>query len=250
MTKNISHIILVSIMASFSIKLYESPSHIDFSAMAFGSAISISIFSFASAGIIFGIYWIITKKKLLIFQKIVWLMWALSVSLILYSNLSEDHHIKLISNYYNAKNCDYSVIFPGEPRITDIYTGEMENIERAEYIINSGESGVFFRVECIKLEKDKIKYIFGEREMISQLIEYTKKNGIENAEFKIKESGIGRMASARGFKKIDDVNVTFEIHEYFNGNSLIIATAGGISSGYPQPGIVEFFKSIRLQNRN
>jgi hypothetical protein len=50
---------------------------------------------------------------------------------------------------------------------------------------------------------------------------------------------------ARRWKTVSGNVATYEVHLLMDGASMMSLTAGGVSSGHPQPGIYEFLTSAK-----
>jgi hypothetical protein len=66
-----------------------------------------------------------------------------------------------------------------------------------------------------------------------------------DVEFEVGEAHAFVRGVARGWKTVSGSAATYEVHLLTDGASMLSLTAGGVSSGYPQPGIYEFLTSGR-----
>ena len=80
---------------------------------------------------------------------------------------------------------------------------------------------------------------------MAELRDHAHRNGLMDVEFEVSEmNGLVR-GLARGWKTVSGNVATYEVRLLMDGASMMSLTAGGVSSGYPQPGIHEFLTSGR-----
>jgi hypothetical protein len=80
---------------------------------------------------------------------------------------------------------------------------------------------------------------------MAELRKHAHRNGLMDVEFEVIESDGFVRGVARGGKTVSGNPATYEVHLLADGASMMSLTAGGVSSGYPQPGIHEFLTSGR-----
>lgn len=142
---------------------------------------------------------------------------------------------------------DFAVTFSAQPTIEEFDSvttdGVMLKGTRAE--LRAIDS--FQRVEVVPMSKG-----FGEKETresaISKLRDYAKHNGLTAPEFKWESTTVGRKASVRGTKVLEDAGkqrpVTFEAVFYYGETSLLCLYVGGPSESYPPTRVVKFLNSV------
>ena len=81
--------------------------------------------------------------------------------------------------------------------------------------------------------------------VVTELRKHAQRNGLMDVEFEISETNRFVRGVARGWKTVSGNTATYEVHLLTDGASMMSLTAGGLSSGYPQPGIYEFLTSGR-----
>lgn len=146
---------------------------------------------------------------------------------------------------YSPDGCEYSVTFPGIPKLTNGFQPGIGNYLQAEYASGGRKTGFFVRAECIPVESSVAAELNQKERLKKQIIAYAVSNGLSNPEYSYGEDRLGKHVRVKGFKTIDDVLITFEGYTYVGNISLISLYAGGSSATYPQPGVYEFFRSLK-----
>jgi len=146
---------------------------------------------------------------------------------------------------YSPDGCEYSVTFPGIPKLTNGFQPGIGDYLQAEYASGGRKSGFFVRAECIPVESSVAAELNQKETLQKQIIAYAVSNGLSNPEYSYGEDRLGKHVRVRGFKTIDDTLITFEGYTYVGNSSLISLYAGGSSATYPQSGVYEFFRSLK-----
>ena len=98
------------------------------------------------------------------------------------------------------------------------------------------------RAECLSTRE----WLAPTREAVmAELRKYAHRNGLMDVEFEVGETHGFVRGVARGWKTVSGNAATYEVPLLTDGASMLNLTAGGVSSGYPQPGIYEFLTSGR-----
>ncbi len=147
---------------------------------------------------------------------------------------------------YSPDGCEYTVTFPGMPRLANGFQPGMGDYVQAQYE-NVGRAGgyYFVRAECIAIGKEIAARMNNKDILKQQIVAYAVSNGVQNAEYGYEEDGLGKHVHVRGFKTIDGVPVTFAAKMYVGSRSFASLAAGGPSASYPRQGVYEFFRSLK-----
>ena len=239
---------ILSLIAALGLDLYKSPTYQGPIAVAgtLGSALAFLGLSLGIPAIPGGVYWMVKRRLMPGFPQFAWVIWffliATNIASLPFSNSSPS------KTAYIPEGCEYSVEFPGNPKLTTFHVPGLGEIPRAEYVGGSDERGLFLRVECINFPKTQRDLIDNKEYLLNQSAAYAEANGIENAEFHYEDTELGRLVTLRGFKRVAEIPVTYEVHQYLGRRSLLSMYAGGASSHYPQVGVTEFFASARISD--
>jgi hypothetical protein len=144
----------------------------------------------------------------------------------------------LASVRFEAPGCTFSASFPGPPEVKELVVAGGIAVTQANFY---GRDTIL-RAECLPTEGR----IAPTRETVmTELREHAHRNGLMDVEFEVNEMNGFVRGVARGWKTVSGNASTYEVHLLADGASLMSLTAGGVSSGYPQPGIYEFLTSGR-----
>ena len=142
---------------------------------------------------------------------------------------------------------DFAVTFSARPTVEEFEAVTTDGVQlkgtRAELLAYDS----FQRVEVVSMPRG-----FGAGETkessISKLRDYAFHNGITAPEFKYESTPLGRRASMRGTKILDDAGkpraVTYENVIYYGDSSIFSMYVGAPPESYPTTRIVEFLKSV------
>ena len=152
-----------------------------------------------------------------------------------------------IETVFAPANSDFAVTFSAEPTVEEFEVVTTDGVRlkgrRAE--LRADDS--FQRVEVVSMPRG---FSDGETKelAISKLREYAIHNGITASEFKFELSALGRRASMRGTKILEDAGkpkaVTYEAVAYYGDSSLFSIYVGALSESYPPTRVVEFLQSV------
>lgn len=157
-----------------------------------------------------------------------------------------------VGSVFAPETSDFAVTFSAEPTVEEFEAVTTDGVrlkgKRAELSVPA----YFQRVEVVPMPRG-----FSDRETkesaLSKLREYAVHNGITSAEFKFESSTLGRQASMRGTKLLEDAGkpkaVTYVAVVYYGESSLFSVYAGSLSESYPPTCIVEFLQSVRKNPR-
>lgn len=142
---------------------------------------------------------------------------------------------------------DFAITFSARPTVEEFEVVTTDGIQlkgtRAELRANDS----FQRVEVVSMPTG---FSVGETKesVISKLRDYAFHNGITAPEFKYEATNLGRRASMRGTKILDDAGkpraVTFESVVYYGDSSIFSIYVGAPSESYPTTRIVNFLNSV------
>lgn len=150
---------------------------------------------------------------------------------------------------FQPRGCEYSVEFPGKPKIYDVIIPLVGKVQNAEYRGGSGKASdsYFFLVEGMPVSRQEIfKY---HKDIESYLSEsahtYAEANGIQLPEFKYYKDSLGHGIVMRGYKTISGIRVIYSSMSLLGERSIIFLRAGCAAELFPPPGMTEFMKSVR-----
>lgn len=134
--------------------------------------------------------------------------------------------------------CAYSVEFPGAPEIKDNHVaGGIVAKEANLYLTDA-----FMRAECLATGG---RFPVTEPAAKAQLVQFAEKQGLTDVTVSTEIVSGHVRGHARGVKMAAGKWATYEIRMIVGPQSIMSAVAGGVSSGFPQPGISPFLDSIR-----
>lgn len=152
-----------------------------------------------------------------------------------------------VATVFAPPSSDFAVTFSASPTVEEFEGVTTDGVQlkgtRAE--LRAHDS--FQRVEVMSMP---IGFSAGETKesVISKLRDYAFHNGITAPEFKYESTALGRRASMRGTKILDDAGkpraVTYENVIYYGDSSIFSMYVGAPSESYPTTRIVEFLKSV------
>jgi len=134
--------------------------------------------------------------------------------------------------------CTFSASFPGPPEPKELVLAGGFVVAQASFY---GRDTVL-RAECLPTEGG---FAPTTDAVIAELRKHAHRNGLVDVEFEVTDSDGFVRGVARGWKTVSGEPATYEVHLLTDGASTMSLTAGGLSSGYPQPGIYEFLTSGR-----
>ena len=138
-------------------------------------------------------------------------------------------------------SCDYSVVFPKEPQLTELEADTIGSWQQANYLNDT--LGFFLRSECIGISTN-LEVI----KITAQ--QYVSDNGLRNASYEYGSNELGHFAKLTGYKTLANIQATFRVWMIGNGNSYISLYAGGPSTTFPQIGLLDFFDSLELIDKD
>jgi hypothetical protein len=138
----------------------------------------------------------------------------------------------------NIPNCDYLITFPGKPSLNDLFLSENIVYKQAEYY---GDE-FYLKAECIPFR------VIGKEQLKNLMFNFGRADGLNNMQLKSGFDKTGEWLKLRGYKKIGNDPVTYEIKAYYSSNSLIVMYAGTLSNKYPTNEIGKFlFSGAKLK---
>lgn len=152
-----------------------------------------------------------------------------------------------VETVFAPATSDFAVTFSARPTVEEFEGITTDGVHlkgtRAELRTNDS----FQRVEVVSMPRG-----FSEGQtkesVISKLRDYAIHNGITAPEFKYEPTTLGRRASMRGTKILDDAGklraVTYENVVYYGDSSILSMYVGAPSESYPTTRIVDFLKSV------
>lgn len=141
------------------------------------------------------------------------------------------------SEPFNPPGCEYSVDFAAAPEIKTKYVPSLGEYPSASHY--SGDS--FVRAECYGAQPTVLK-----QSIKSELEGYVKRNGLQYAIYEFQNTKLGYLAKARGYKKADGLQGTFEILIYIGTRSSLALYTGGSSESYPTTQVLKFLASVKF----
>lgn len=173
----------------------------------------------------------------------VWLSFSVLLSLFCLVSISE------ASERFQPRGCEFSVEFPGKPKIYDIIIPPTGKIQNAEYIGGSGKASdsFVFVAEGMPVSKQEIlrQYKNIESYLLHRVQLYAEANGIQSPEFKYFEDTLGNGVAMRGYKTIDGIPIIYSTMTFLGERSFITLRVGCAAQFFPPPGMTEFMKSVR-----
>lgn len=142
----------------------------------------------------------------------------------------------LASFAFEAPGCTFSASFPGPPEVKELVVAGGIAVTQANFY---GRDTIL-RAECLPTEFAPTR-----ETVMAELRQHAQRNGLMSVEFEVSEMNGFVRGVARGWKTVSGNAATYEVHLLADGASLMSLTAGGVSSGYPQPGIYDFLASGR-----
>ncbi|MEQ1845273.1 MAG: hypothetical protein ABL983_06805 [Nitrospira sp.] len=222
-------------------------------AYALGSGVAM----FITALVLAGIPWLISviaRRKMTTVQfmftftiAIGLVMTSLIMALEYEKKTDKNFGIVNVETVFAPANSDFAVTFSARPTIEEFEgiatDGGRLKGTRAE--LRAQDS--FQRVEVVSMPRG-----FSEGEtkesVISKLRDYAIHNGITAPEFKYEVTTLGKRASMRGTKILDDSEkpraVTYENVTYFGDTSIVSLYVGAPSESYPTTRVLQFLKSV------
>lgn len=149
-----------------------------------------------------------------------------------------DRDLGSTSVVFQPQGCTFSALFPGPPEISEVIAEHGKSLKQANFY---GRDSAL-RAECAPAG---IGIQSTDGALLQHLRKYSTVNGLTNPEYRASSSNGLMLASVRGWKKVADRVVTYEIIMTTDGLWVMTVSAGGIATGYPQGGIVEFLSSVR-----
>lgn len=145
---------------------------------------------------------------------------------------------------FPSASAEYSVTFPSQPTIKDVYV-EGIKATRAELVIPA--DGCFLRAEYVPMTQDILEKLSQLEDdfLVNQATAYADANGLSNAETSVSRNNNGRFVSVRGFKTISGVIVTYSNITFYGKNSAMFLYAGSPSKTYPTSSITKFLNSLK-----
>ncbi len=246
MKRHVAAMAILSLLAALGLALYKGSTFQGLAAVtgALGAALAFLGFSLAIPAIPASVYWMVKRRLMPGFPQIAWLMWVLMIV----GNIADLHFSDSRSSNtaYILDGCEYSVEFPGNPKLTTFHIPGFGEYPSAEYV--SGSDGAVFRVECMSFSKTQRDFLDNRKYLLDQAAAFAETNGLGGVEFQYEDTELGRLVTLRGYKRVAETPVTFEVHMYLGRRSLLTMLAGGASSHYPQVGVTEFFASARISD--
>jgi len=135
---------------------------------------------------------------------------------------------------YSPTGCEYTVQFPGQPELKNLYTPDTGSYQNASYY----GSNYFIRSECFPLTGP-----VDAETAYSITAKYLEANGLQNTNYEFNDDHLGYHIKARGNKTIGETYGTFVIAAYFGERSLMVLFVGSTSSVYPTDEIFSFLNS-------
>ena len=149
------------------------------------------------------------------------------------------------------RGCEFSVKFPGKPKIYDVTILPIGKVQTADYRGGSGKASdsYFFIAECITISHEDIlkHYKNIETYLLNSAQAYADANGIQKPEFKYMTDSLGFGILMRGYKRISGVNVIYSSLTLVGERSLISLRTGSAAQNFPPPGMTIFMGSIRKE---
>ena len=150
---------------------------------------------------------------------------------------------------FQPRGCEFSVEFPGKPKIYDVIIPPVGKVQNAEYRGGSGKASdsYFFVAEGMPVSREEIfRY---HKDIESYLLQsaqaYAEANGIQLPEFKYFKDSLGHGIVMRGYKTIRAVPVIYSSMSLLGERSIIFLRVGCAAALFPPPGMIEFMKSVR-----
>lgn len=150
---------------------------------------------------------------------------------------------------FQPNGCEFSVEFPGKPKVYDVIIPLVGKVQNAEYRGGSGKASdsYFFLVEGMPISRQEIfKYHKDIESYLSESAQtYAEANGIQSPEFKYYKDSLGHGIVMRGYKTVSGIRVIYTSMSLLGERSIVFLRAGSAAELFPPPGMVKFMKSVR-----
>jgi hypothetical protein len=167
-------------------------------------------------------------------------LWLLVLHLVVVQNLWAEVR-------FQPGGCEFSVEFPGEPKVYDIIIPALRKVDTAEYRGGKRQEDAFILVaEGYPVQKDAPIFLQPEQFLTKGAQDYAESNGIQNAEFRYFKDKLGKGITMRGFKIINGIPVIYSTMSLLGKSSMITLRVGSAAKIFPPPGAIKFLNSIRL----
>ncbi|MBK9155845.1 MAG: hypothetical protein IPM25_16825 [Chloracidobacterium sp.] len=136
---------------------------------------------------------------------------------------------------------EFSVTFPKAPTIQDVVAKGLVG-QSAELILDD----CFMRAEVANLTKEQAAEAASmtNQQLSAIALSFAEANGLSNPSVNVGADKNGKFAKLRGFKEIGGAMATYEVKFIYGKRQLITLQRGGLSKGFPQSGIWDFFDSV------
>jgi len=150
---------------------------------------------------------------------------------------------------FQPRGCEFSVEFPGKPKVYDVIIPPSGKVQSAEYRGGSGKGSdsYFFFVEGMPITHQEIlnNYKDIESYLFQSAQAYAEANGIQFPDFKYYEDRLGHGIVMRGYKTINGIRVIYSSISLLGERSIVFLRVGGAAELFPPPGMVKFMKSVQ-----
>lgn len=150
---------------------------------------------------------------------------------------------------FQPKGCEFSVEFPGKPKVYDVIIPPAGKVQSAEYRGGSGKGSdsYFLVVEGMPVTHEEIfnNYQDIESYLLQSAQAYAEANGIQFPEFKYYKDSIGHGIIMRGYKTVSGIRVIYSSMSILGERSIVFLRAGSAAELFPPSGMVKFMKSVR-----
>jgi hypothetical protein len=162
--------------------------------------------------------------------------------------------VSVAGERFQPRGCEFSVEFPGKPRIYDVSIPKLGKVQNAEYKGGTGKASdtyVFVaegmpvsRREILKYHKDYESYL------MDSIQSYVQSNGIKNPEYRYFKDPLGDGIVMRGYKTINGVSAIYSAMSVLGNKSMICLRVGCAAALFPPPNMTPFMKSIKREEPN
>lgn len=144
------------------------------------------------------------------------------------------------------KGCDFTIEFPGKPKIKTFSHPELSDYEEGMWV--SDLAGVALKSECVLVPNmsEKFNGVDIKGYLIQTLSQYAQGNGMSGASYEYDEGAAWPTAILRGNKMIDGKPTTYLVKVILGKTSILTLTGGGLASSFPQDEINPFLRSAKL----
>lgn len=173
-----------------------------------------------------------------------WIFWTLVLSIIICAASAD------ASTKFQPRGCEFSVEFPGKPKISELYAPELGKYETAQY--EGGNGGINDAYMCyaegvvLAPALNVVAHADPEVFLRNMTKTYADAIGLANVTYEFDDSGVAPRMTIKGYKIVGGTRAMYSDLVMLGNGSFIRLGVGCAAHVFPQRAMSAFLESVRM----